>query len=120
MSPEQDPLALERSGWDALATDGDAARSYYGEVLADEVVFLLPGGMVIDDRRTAVESMGGAPWTSYELVDERLLDLGSGCAMVTYRAEAVRAGEPYRALVASTYVREADGWKLKVHQQTPC
>ena len=34
-------------------------------------------------------------------------------------ATAVREDEPYTALIASTYVREAGAWKLAVHQQTP-
>ena len=62
--PERDELIeLERRAWRALATEG-ASEPFYREVLADEVLMLLPGGMVIDDRKTVVESMRGAPWSS--------------------------------------------------------
>jgi hypothetical protein len=88
-------------------------------VLADDVLMLLPGDMVIDDRSTVVASMQGAPWDSYELADEHIVELGGDAAVVGYRATATRAGEPYTALFNSTYVRGNDGWRLAVHQQTP-
>jgi hypothetical protein len=40
--------------------------------------------------------------------------------VVVYHVEARRPGqEPYSAVVSSTFVREADGWKLAFHQQSP-
>ena len=81
---------------------------------------LLPGGMVLDDRGDVIESMSGSPWTSFELSDERVFELGEGSAVVAYRATAQReGGEPYTALFNSTYVREDGAWRLAVHQQTP-
>lgn len=56
---------------------------------------------------------------SYELSDERVVDLGADAAVVSYRATAVRGGTPYTALFASTYHRDDGGWRLVVHQQTP-
>jgi hypothetical protein len=119
MNRHGDLLRLERAGWRALATSGDAAAEFYDSVLANEVVMLLPGGLVIDDRAQVIESMRGAPWASYELVDERVLDLTRDSAIVTYRGRAQRVGNDYHALFNSTYVREGGVWKLKVHQQTP-
>jgi hypothetical protein len=109
---------LERAGWEALSTEG-AAAPWYEEVLAGEVLFLLPGGMVIDDRNEVVRSVGGPPWSSYELSDLRVLPLGAGSALVAYRAKATRDGNDYEALFASTYVRDGEQWRLAVHQQTP-
>jgi len=115
---EAEVLALERAGWEALATAG-AAGPFYANVLADQVLMLLPGGMVLDDREQVVEAMGGPPWDRYELADERVLELSDDSAVVAYRATARRGATEYTALFTSTYVRRASGWKLALHQQTP-
>lgn len=111
-------IELERRGWQALSTEG-AAGPYYEEVLADEVLMLLPGGMVIDDRAQVVASMSGAPWDSFALTGERVLRLGDGAGVVAYSAVAKRGDDSYCALFTSTYVVTPDGWRLSVHQQTP-
>lgn len=82
---------------------------------------LLPGGMVIDDRVQVIDAMRGGPWASFELSDERVLDLGPSSAVVAYRATARRGVDEYAALFTSTYVCEGDGdgWQLALHQQTP-
>ena len=117
--PSHELIDLERRGWDALSSGGAAATRFYGDVLAERFVFLLPGPAVIDDRAALLESLGGSPWTSYELADERVVPLGPDAAVVAYRATAVREGARYEALMASTYVREGGVWRLAVHQQTP-
>lgn len=119
MSTRTDLLDLERRAWEALSTDGDAAAAFYGSVLDDEVLILLPGGLVVDDRQSVIDSMRGAPWDSFELADERVLEVDDRTAIVAYRATARRADDEYRALLNSTYVRRDDGWKLVLHQQTP-
>ena len=119
MSDHDDLLALERSGWDALSTSGDAAAAFYERVLAEQVLMLLPGGMVIDRRDDVVNAMRGEPWSSFELSDERVLDLGPASAVVAYQATARRGDDEYTALFNSTYVREGDAWRLALHQQTP-
>jgi hypothetical protein len=112
-------LDLERRAWTALSTAG-AAAAFYHDVLADTVLMLLPGGTVIDDRDVVIESMGGTPWSSFELSDERVLELSPTSAIVAYRATAVREGTEYEALFNSTYVRDERGaWRLALHQQTP-
>ena len=63
--------------------------------------------------------MRAAPWTSFELADERVLDLTADCAVVAYRATTRRDGADYDALFNSTYVREGASWKPAFHQQTP-
>jgi len=83
-------LGLEHAGWRALATDGETAAAFYDEVLASDVLMLLPGGMVIDDRTQVVESMRGPAWDSFQLTDERVIDLTPNSAVVTYRATASR------------------------------
>ena len=106
MNRHDELLALERSAWEALSSSGDIAAAFYETVLAREVVMLLPGGLVIDDRATVIDSIRDAPWTSFELTDERVLDLGDAGAIVAYRGTAIRGDDEYRALFNSTYVRE--------------
>lgn len=119
MAQDDDPLALEHAAWGALSDTGEAAAAFYAEVLANDVLVLLPGGLVIDDRDQVIDSMRGAPWNSFEIEDEQVLHLTDDSAVVAYRATARRDGDDYTALFNSTYVREDGGWKLVVHQQTP-
>ncbi len=120
MKAAEELLQLEHEGWEALSTSGNAAGRFYTENLAVDVLMLLPGGMILDDRDEVIEAMRGSPWTSFALSDERVLELAEGSAVVAYRATAQREGdEPYTALFNSTYVREDSVWRLAVHQQTP-
>jgi hypothetical protein len=120
MSNRDDLIELEKQAWQALATDGAAAAEFYAEVLAEDVLVLLPGGMVVDDREAVIDSMRGAPWTSFDLSDERVIDLTDDSAMVAYRVTARRPGQDdYTALLSSTYVQEDGAWRMAVHQQSP-
>ena len=115
-----DLIALEQRGWQALSGAGeDTAAQFYGRVLDDDVVMLLPGGVRLTDRDEILGSMSGAPWDAFELEDPQVLELGPDGAVVVYGVAAERDGSPYSALVSSTYVRRDDGWKLALHQQTP-
>jgi hypothetical protein len=118
MDRTEELLELERAGWGALSTPGDALP-FYEQVLAAEVLMLLPGGLVIDDRDAALEAMSGAAWDSFDLGDERVVNLAPNCAVVAYHATARRGDTDYEALITSTYTRAANGWKLALHQQTP-
>ena len=113
------PIELERDAWKALTTSGDAATAFYDEVLADELLMLLPGGLVMEQREEALASMGGQPWDRHELSAMRVLSLGEGGATVAYQATAERQGTRYRAWMSSTYTRVDGRWRLVVHQQTP-
>ena len=117
--PIDDLAALERDGWDALSTSGEAARAFYERVLDDEVVMVLPGGVVLEDRAAIVDSMSGTPWSRFALDDVRTLRPTSETGVVTYRVEAERDGQGYSALMSSLYIRREQGWKLAFHQQTP-
>ncbi|MEU4245693.1 nuclear transport factor 2 family protein [Actinoplanes sp. NPDC026619] len=117
---EEELTVLEQRGWRALASDPATAEAFYRQVLDDAVVMVLPGGMVLDEREAILQSMAGAPWTSFELSDWRVMHPTQDTAVITYRADARRAAnDPYSALISSFYVRRRDGWKLAFHQQTP-
>ncbi|BDZ42255.1 hypothetical protein GCM10025865_15540 [Paraoerskovia sediminicola] len=114
-----EPEDLERQGWQALAADAAAATTFYTDVLDAEVLMLLPGGLVIDDRDDAIDAMGGAPWESFDLQDVRQVELADDVAVVAYGVVASRSGQEYSATVSSTYARRDGEWRLAVHQQTP-
>ncbi len=119
MAMDEELIGLERAGWEALSAGGDAAASFYQDVLASKVLMLLPGGLRLDDREEVINSMRGAPWDSFDLSDEQVLRLGREGAVLVYRASARRGGQEYQALVNSTYVLEDGRWRLALHQQTP-
>jgi hypothetical protein len=119
MDPHDELIALEIDGWQALSTDGAAASEFYSRLLDKSIVMLLPGGMRLADRDVILESMSGAPWTSFELEDPQVIDLGAEGAIVVYGVVAVREGADYSALVSSVYVPGDEGWRLVFHQQTP-
>jgi hypothetical protein len=59
-------------------------------------------------------------WRELTMKDRQLLEAGDDFAIISYRAEVMRAdGEPYAALVSSAYVRRPNGWKLAFHQHSP-
>ena len=43
-------IELEERGWRALATDPRTASEFYEQVLDEDVVMLLPGGMRVTER----------------------------------------------------------------------
>jgi hypothetical protein len=83
---------------------------------------VLAGGFALD-RIGVVESLASAPtWDSYSLDDVAAIPLTPDAATLVYRGTARRGDDdPFVALMASTYVRDADadGWRLAVYQQTP-
>jgi len=112
-------IELERQGWHALATPGDAGRRFYSSILREDATMIFPGGMRIEGREPILQSLDTQPWTSFQIEDPRVVSLTSGAVTLVYKATAQRQGsQPYVALIASTYVRDPD-WKLVVHQQTP-
>jgi hypothetical protein len=121
MDPETtEAMKLEQEGWQALSAGAENATTFYDRVLDDQVIMVLPGGLVLDDRQTILTSMAGQPWSSHDLTDWRVLHLSDDTVVVTYRADARRVGaDPYSALMSSVYVRRETGWRLAFHQQTP-
>jgi uncharacterized protein DUF4440 len=116
-SSEADDLrSLEQRGWAALGRG--EGRAFYGEILADDAVVVVPGA-VLDKEQTLASWDGVAPWQWYDLIWREVLDLDAA-AVVIYDVTAQRPPEsPYRATVCSTYARRPDGWRLLLHQQTP-
>lgn len=114
-----EPIDLERQGWSALSSGGDAARTFYAHVLDRTPVMLLPGGLLLDDRNAIIDSLSGPPWSSYELETIRSFENSPTTEVLVYGVVAERDGQRYSALMSSMYVHREDGWKLCFHQQTP-
>lgn len=116
---ENELVALETDGWHALSTGPQEAAAFYSRVLAAAPVIVLTGGLRITDRDRIIESMGGPPWSAFEIIDPQESYLRPDVGLLTYKVRADRNGTPYTALLSSVYVREDGGWKLAFHQHTP-
>ncbi len=116
----QDLIDLEQQGWKALSTEGDAGQRFYSQVLHDNAVMLLPGGLVLRGKADILEALAAQPWQSFHLEDLEVMVLSSAAEVATYRVSAQREGsDPYAALISSTYAMSDGEFKLMLHQQTP-
>lgn len=114
MSLRDDLLSVEEQLW----TGG--AETYL-ENLDDECLVAFTEMAGVSTREQVAGTVEeGDRWRELELEVEDLLQPVERVAMLTYRADAVRAnGDPYRALVSSGYVNRDGAWKMMFHQQTP-
>jgi hypothetical protein len=119
MAVDNELIDLERSGWRVLSTSAEAAEIFYGHVLDEMPVMLLPGGTTLTDRDVILRSMAGQPWSSFEMSEAQVLQPTDDVGVVAYDVLARRDGSSYAALVSSHYVRRDRGWRLFFHQQTP-
>ena len=98
---------------------GGGTGDTYREHLTDDAVVVVPGA-AIDREQTAFAIDSTPGWDEFEITDERVVELGEGTALISYRWSSRRGDETYEALMSSVYVRQQDGeWKLALHQQTP-
>jgi uncharacterized protein DUF4440 len=99
---QNEVIAVEEQGWEALSSSGEAGRTFYERVLDSSVVMLLPGGLVMDEREAIVEAMSGPPWSSYELQGLRAFQPTPDTAVVIYGVVAERDAQTYSALMSSS------------------
>lgn len=117
---QQDIAALEKQGWQALATDQATAQKYYEPLLTKEAAMLFPGGLLIKGKEKILASIGSQPWQAYEISETQLIHVAEEAKIIVYKVKAWREeSDVYNALVSSTYVWREDSWKLILHQQTP-
>lgn len=112
-------IALEDQGWQALLAGGGGVVAFYNSVLDTQITMLLPGGLTITSRPAALKAMSGTPWDWYHLTGWAVQHVTDDVAVVTYSASAHRGETLYSALVSSLYVRRPGGWRLAFHQHTP-
>ena len=110
---------MELDGWRMLSTGGLAARGFYKEVLADRAVMILPGGIILENVESILDSFDSQPWDWFRIEDEKIIHLSENAYLLYYHVNAQRQSEAiYSANVSSMYIRADEGWKLIFHQQT--
>lgn len=113
-----EPVRLEHEGWTALCKGRDEAVAFYGDVLADHVTMLFPGGLRLRGKQQVLDAIE-PEWTDYSIRDLEVAETGD-TAVLSYFAEAQRReGDRYQALISSVYVWTDDAWRIVLHQQTP-
>lgn len=116
----QELLELEQQGWRALSSDAETSKQFYRLVLHEDAVMLFPGDGLICGKAQILTSLAAQPWKSFEIEAPRVISLAENAGVLTYRVVAQReGGNPYIALISSTYVKTDGAWKLILHQQTP-
>jgi hypothetical protein len=112
-------LEFEHAGWRALCEGTGAV--FYAAAMPEDGRMIVVGGMSLGRDETVAALNDAPPWSGYEIDEPRLLGLGEGAAVLLYRGRAWRTddGTSLDALMASTYVRTPEGWRLALYQQTP-
>lgn len=109
-------LAMEHGFWGA-ATDPD----FYRDNMADEAVMVFPYGVGPMDKAMVIYAIGVSDeeWVSYDISGVRVVPISDDAGVITYKVAAERTdGAPFKAFIASTYVRRDGRWLLMFHQQT--
>lgn len=112
-------LTLEHQGWESLCRGVGA--DFYGRIMTPDAVMVLAHGHVLD-REAVIASLNGAPaWQSYEISEERLVEIGGDSAVLVYTGRASRGddGSQFHALMSSVYTRRDGQYRLALYQQTP-
>jgi hypothetical protein len=113
MELQDELLAIEEELW-----TGGAAP--YQEHLDDECLVAFTEMAGVSTREQIAETVeGDERWRDLEIDVQGLHRPADGVVVLTYRADAARGDDRYRALVSSVYVLRDYGWKMTFHQQTP-
>ena len=105
-------LELERGFWGS-----GGATDFYDTHMADDGLCVFSFGH-LDKEGTMAGLASAGPWTTFDFNDIQVHVLDDNAATISYRADADRDGQPYRAMATSVYSRTSGAWKLVVHQQT--
>ena len=102
--------ALEEGWWTMGAAE--ARRRMHPSCVMVFASGILQGEAILAGIDTAPR------WDSVQMTDRHGVET-EDCVVLAYRAVATRQGKAYAALRCSTWVRQAEGWQLIQHQQTP-
>ncbi len=105
-------LELERGFWGA-----SGSTDFYDTHMADDGLCVFSFGH-LDKEATKAGLASAEPWSTFDFNDIQVHVLGDTAATISYRADADRQGQPYRAMVTSVYSRATGAWQMVVHQQT--
>lgn len=116
---EDELIALEDQGWQALRAGGGSVVAFYNSLLDTQITMLLPDGILMTSRPQAIKALSHLRWDWYHLSDWTVQEITEDVGLVSYAASAEREDTPYAAFATSLYVRRSGGWRLAQHQQTP-
>lgn len=102
--------ALEEGWWTMGAAE--ARRRMHPSCVMVLAGSVLQGEAILNGMDTAPR------WDGVQMTDRHGVET-EDCVVLAYRAAATRKGAAYAALCSSTWVRQAEGWQLIQHQQTP-
>ena len=112
---------LEHRGWRGLC-DGSAGR-FFRDLMDDDALMVTSGGDVLDRDGVRDALHDAEPWTSFEILEEKLLTPTADVAILIYCGVGHRGdGTRSAARLASTYVRDSGrdvGWRLVHSTRTP-
>jgi hypothetical protein len=132
MAATNDPLhdtilGLEDQTWKALQRNGAALIPF----LSKDCQMLFPMGVRVTattkpDLKEVMTSEAFIPWSSYDMSEVNVTELGHESALITYRVKALRPpvgapddGQPFKALISSIWRRSPGAdWLMVLHQQT--
>ena len=95
---------------------------YYERWLARDAMMIFPAPAGVLNRAAVLAGIrSGSRWTSVEMADVSIRHMGGTAVALAYRVRARKldSSADYVAFVGSVYVREAEEWKLALHQHTP-
>ena len=101
---------------DLWVGDGDV----YRQRVSEDCQMVVPAQPFLLSGTEAIEAVEHTPrWSSVDLSDLRISRPEEGLIVLSYKADATRGEERYRAYCSSTYRRVAhEDWRVVQHQQT--
>jgi hypothetical protein len=117
MSLEDDLFRIEEGFW-------FAGKEHFLQHVDDSCLLAFPqGGQmhgIYSVEQIAQTATAPNRWRDLKIANRQMLQPTGGIAVLSYRAEVLRAdGQPYAALVSSGYINKGEGWKLMFHQHSP-
>jgi hypothetical protein len=117
MSLEDDLFRIEEGFW-------FAGEEHFLQHVDDSCLLAFPqGGQmhgIYSVEQIAQTATAPNRWRDLKIANRQMLQPTGGIAVLSYRAEVLRAdGQPYAALVSSGYINKGEGWKLMFHQHSP-
>ncbi len=111
-------VELERAGWQSLC-DGSGS-DFYASLMTEEALMILAEGMTMTRDQVAEALRYAPPWASFKIADPQLVSVRDDVATLVYVGTGFRdEDDGFTAVMSSTYVRDASGWRLALYQQTP-
>jgi hypothetical protein len=118
MDTLQQLLELEEAGWQSLC-DGSGS-DFYADLMTEGALMILADGVTMTRGEVAEALRYAPPWASFILEEPQLVSVADDVGILVYVGTGFRdEGASFKAVMSSTYIRKASGWRLALYQQTP-